>query len=62
MYGNYDGKDEIPEFDLYIGVDYWDTVKLSSDSNMRFYEIIYFFSADTEYVCLVKTSSGIPFI
>ncbi|XWS16271.1 hypothetical protein CRYUN_Cryun34aG0070800 [Craigia yunnanensis] len=62
LYGNYDGKNETPEFDLYIGVDYWDTVELPSESFLLFHEIISFFSADTESVCLVKTSSGIPFI
>ncbi|XVE88781.1 hypothetical protein DITRI_Ditri19aG0096400 [Diplodiscus trichospermus] len=62
LYGNYDGKDEIPEFDLYVGADYWTTVKLSSNQKKLFYEIVYFFSADTEYLCLVKTGSGIPFI
>ncbi|XVF83108.1 hypothetical protein PTKIN_Ptkin16aG0106400 [Pterospermum kingtungense] len=62
LYGNYDGKDEIPEFGLYIGVDFWATVQLSSDSERTYYEIIYFLSADTVSICLVKTGSGIPFI
>ncbi|XP_022777203.1 LOW QUALITY PROTEIN: probable LRR receptor-like serine/threonine-protein kinase At1g05700 [Durio zibethinus] len=62
LYGNYDDKNEIPEFDIYVGVNYWDTVKLSSAWYMLFLEIIHFFTADTEYVCLVNTGSGIPFI
>ncbi|XP_022715074.1 putative leucine-rich repeat receptor-like serine/threonine-protein kinase At2g19230 [Durio zibethinus] len=62
LYGNYDDKNEIPEFDVYVGVNYWDTVKLQSVWYMLFLEIIHFFTADTEYVCLVNTGSGIPFI
>ncbi|OMO66487.1 hypothetical protein COLO4_30541 [Corchorus olitorius] len=62
LYGNYDGNDQVPEFDLYIGVNYWRTVKLPSVSQKYFYQIVYLFSADTDYLCLVKTGSGIPFI
>ncbi|XVE88779.1 hypothetical protein DITRI_Ditri19aG0096200 [Diplodiscus trichospermus] len=61
LYGNYDGKDKIPRFDLYLGADRWTTVELSLNLP-KFYEILYFFSADTEYLCLVNTGSGIPFI
>ncbi|XP_007024354.2 PREDICTED: probable LRR receptor-like serine/threonine-protein kinase At1g05700 [Theobroma cacao] len=62
LYGNYDGKNEIPEFELYVGVNYWDTVRLPSLWYMLFLDIIYFFTADTGYVCLVNTGLGIPFI
>ncbi|XVF86730.1 hypothetical protein PTKIN_Ptkin18bG0065600 [Pterospermum kingtungense] len=62
LYGNYDSKDEIPEFDLYIGVDFRATIQLSSNSDWIYYEIIYFLSADTINICLVNTGSGIPFI
>ncbi|OMO66488.1 hypothetical protein COLO4_30542 [Corchorus olitorius] len=62
LYGNYDGKDQVPEFDLYMGVNYWTTVRLSSVSQMLLHDLVYFFSADTDYLCLVNTGSGIPFI
>ncbi|XVF86731.1 hypothetical protein PTKIN_Ptkin18bG0065700 [Pterospermum kingtungense] len=62
LYGNYDGKNKIPEFDLYVRVDYWVTVQLSPLWYMPCYEIIYFLSADNVNICLVKTSSGVPFI
>ncbi|XWS18926.1 hypothetical protein CRYUN_Cryun32bG0086900 [Craigia yunnanensis] len=59
-YGNYDGNNKAPKFDLYLGVNYWTTVLL--DGIRRFYEIIHVFPADTEYVCLVNTGSGTPLI
>ncbi|KAK8608410.1 hypothetical protein V6N13_023834 [Hibiscus sabdariffa] len=60
-YGNYDRKNQPPKFDLYVGVNYWTTV----DSNAYgafFREIMHVFPTDTEYVCLVNTGSGSPFI
>ncbi|KAK6264165.1 hypothetical protein SCA6_019599 [Theobroma cacao] len=62
LYGNYDGKNATPEFDLYVGVNYWNTVRLQTKRSLSFYEIIHFFTADTEYVCLANTGLGIPFI
>ncbi|XP_022724425.1 probable LRR receptor-like serine/threonine-protein kinase At2g28960 isoform X2 [Durio zibethinus] len=59
-YGNFDGKNQAPKFDLYIGVNYWTTVEFNFTS--RFYEVIHVFPADTEYVCLVNTGSGTPLI
>ncbi|XP_022723769.1 probable LRR receptor-like serine/threonine-protein kinase At1g05700 [Durio zibethinus] len=59
-YGNFDGKNQAPKFDLYIGVNYWTTVEFSF--TRRFYEVIHVFPADTEYVCLVNTGSGTPLI
>ncbi|MBA0767524.1 hypothetical protein Gotri_016397, partial [Gossypium trilobum] len=58
-YGNYDRKNQPPKFDLYLGVNYWATV--NSRSNVC-YEIIHVFPADTEYMCLVNTGSGTPFL
>ncbi|KAK3411653.1 hypothetical protein EUGRSUZ_I00390, partial [Eucalyptus grandis] len=56
-YGNYDGKNQAPLFDLYIDVNYWATV-----SSAAFQEIIYVPKADDIRVCLVKTGNGVPFI
>ncbi|XP_021765382.1 probable LRR receptor-like serine/threonine-protein kinase At1g05700 isoform X2 [Chenopodium quinoa] len=61
-YGNYDGLNRKPRFDLYIGVNYWATVKFISVENKPFYEIIYTSPVDLIYVCLVNTGSGTPFI
>ncbi|KAL6335179.1 hypothetical protein AAG906_029407 [Vitis piasezkii] len=33
LYGNYDDKDQLPEFDLHLGVNTWDTVVLDDASN-----------------------------
>ncbi|KAL1077040.1 hypothetical protein V6Z11_D10G070000 [Gossypium hirsutum] len=60
-YGNYDRKNKIPKFDLYLGVNYWATVNLTNFEGF-FYEIIHVFPADTEYVCLANTGTGTPFI
>lgn len=60
-YGNYDLKNKIPKFDLYLGVNYWETVNLAAFT-WGFHEIIHVFPADTEYVCLVNTDNGTPFI
>ncbi|KAK6267763.1 hypothetical protein QUC31_011923 [Theobroma cacao] len=63
-YGNYDSTKQPPKFDLYLGVNYRDTVTLDNASSPKYYEIIHVFSAesDTQFVCLVNTGSGIPFI
>ncbi|GMI77966.1 hypothetical protein like AT4G29990 [Hibiscus trionum] len=60
-YGNYDRKNQPPTFDLYLGVNYWDTVGFNFLPTF-FYDIIHVFPADTEDVCLVNTGSGTPFI
>ncbi|KAK4790439.1 hypothetical protein SAY86_017743 [Trapa natans] len=58
FYGNYDGLWQTPEFDLYIDVNYWTTVK----SNYTSSEIIYSTWRNYINVCLVNIGSGVPFI
>ncbi|KAM3405306.1 hypothetical protein ACQJBY_008030 [Aegilops geniculata] len=64
MYGNYDGLNMIPVFDLYLGVNFWATVNFSKDHpDMAFYcEIITVLPEDSVQVCLVDTGLGTPFI
>ncbi|KAK1625942.1 hypothetical protein QYE76_000257 [Lolium multiflorum] len=62
MYGNYDGLDSPPVFDLYIGVNYWQTVKISSPGVAMFVEAIVMVPDDFVQVCLVNTGTGRPFI
>lgn len=62
MYGNYDGKNQTPVFDLYLGVNKWNTVQLYDFYKNVFYEIMHISSTDNIDVCLVNTGSGIPFI
>ncbi|KAL3720915.1 hypothetical protein ACJRO7_005684 [Eucalyptus globulus] len=58
-YGNYDGENKAPTFDLYIDVNYWDTI---SDTRNVYVDILYVPQADYIQVCVVKTGSGIPYI
>ena len=62
MYGNYDGKGKTPTFDLYLGVNRWDTVAVSDASSTVSKEIIHLSSSEDIYVCLVNTGYGTPFI
>lgn len=62
MYGNYDEKDQASKFDLYLGVELWDTVKIDDASNIKNKEIIHVSSSDYIHICLVNTGHGTPFI
>ncbi|KAD4982872.1 hypothetical protein E3N88_19543 [Mikania micrantha] len=60
MYGNYDFKNQIPEFDLYLGNDHWSRVRVGSFAIDN--EIIHLASSNYIYVCLVNIGLGNPFI
>ncbi|KAJ0718080.1 putative transferase, protein kinase RLK-Pelle-LRR-I-1 family [Helianthus annuus] len=62
MYGNYDLKRRLPEFDVYLGPDYWDTLKLNSSATPVNMEIIHMSLSDYIHVCLLNTGRGTPFI
>ena len=62
MYGNYDGKKALPEFDLYVNVNFWSTVTFRNASENVIKEILTFAESDTVYVCLVNKGKGTPFI
>lgn len=62
MYGNYDGKENLPKFDLHIGPNKWETVTLTSASSDTKREIIHVLTSSLLYLCLVKTGSGTPFV
>ena len=62
MYGNYDGKGNLPQFDLYLGPNKWDTVKVLNSSISLVKELIDVPSRNYIHVCLVNTGSGTPFI
>jgi hypothetical protein len=62
-YGNYDSKNQTQiKFDLYIGVNHWETVRVAEDMFTTYSDIIHYSVTDTIYVCLVNTGSGVPFI
>ncbi|KAL0722763.1 hypothetical protein Bca4012_037362 [Brassica carinata] len=58
VYGNYDGLNVDPNFDLYLGPNLWTTMS----SNDTIEEIIHVTQTDSLQVCLVKTGISIPFI
>ncbi|MCD7446780.1 hypothetical protein HAX54_016873 [Datura stramonium] len=62
LYGNYDGKSQQPDFDLHLGVDFWDTIKIVNASTPLIRETIHVLSSDFVHVCLVNTGRGTPFI
>lgn len=62
MYGNYDGKDTVPAFDLYLGANKWGLVKLENESSVTTMEIIHIPPSDYVFVCLVNSGHGTPFI
>ncbi|XP_065621921.1 putative leucine-rich repeat receptor-like protein kinase At2g19210 [Quercus suber] len=62
MYGNYDGIGKIPKFDLYLGVNKWDTVAVTDASSTLTKEIMHLSLSEDIYVCLVNTGSGTPFV
>ncbi|KAL4625943.1 hypothetical protein ACB092_05G060300 [Castanea dentata] len=63
FYGNYDGKNQTPEFDLHLGVNEWKTVSLTNDVPYGVhYDIIHVPLMDYIDVCLINTGRGVPFI
>ncbi|XP_010246125.1 PREDICTED: putative leucine-rich repeat receptor-like protein kinase At2g19210 isoform X2 [Nelumbo nucifera] len=62
MYGNYDGSNKLPTFDLYLGVNHWDTLTFDNASHIQTKEIIHVAPADDIYVCLLDKGQGTPFI
>ncbi|CAH8322262.1 unnamed protein product [Eruca vesicaria subsp. sativa] len=65
MYGNYDGgvnEKALPEFDLYLNVNFWSTVKFKNASEQVFKEILTFTESEVIYICLVNKGKGTPFI
>ena len=59
LYGNYDGLQRPPTFDIYLDVNRWTTVAAGEFARK---EIIALAVADSVDVCLVNTGLGIPFI
>ncbi|KAK7245498.1 hypothetical protein RIF29_40344 [Crotalaria pallida] len=62
LYGNYDGENKLPEFDLYVGANFWSTVKFSNISEQVVMEIISMAQSEVTDVCLVNKGLGTPFI
>ncbi|GMN67673.1 hypothetical protein TIFTF001_036736, partial [Ficus carica] len=62
FYGDYDEHDMPLTFDLYVGNDLWDSVKISNSSSYVYKEIIHVPPRNRVLVCLVNTGNGNPFI
>ncbi|CAG7876806.1 unnamed protein product [Brassica rapa] len=63
VYGNYDGLNEYPSFDLYLGPNLWENIDLSAlGTNGTFEEIIHKPVSKSLQVCLVKRGTSIPLI
>ncbi|KAL1221653.1 putative LRR receptor-like serine/threonine-protein kinase [Cardamine amara subsp. amara] len=58
-YGNYDGLNVNPKFDLHVGPNMWIAVDLEYENDR---EIIYMTKSNLLQICLVKTGSTIPMI
>ncbi|CAA7036747.1 unnamed protein product [Microthlaspi erraticum] len=62
LYGNYDGLNNYPKFNLYIGPNFWKSVDLNADDGVSMGEIIHSPRSNYLDVCLVKTDTSTPFI
>lgn len=62
LYGNYDGLNSIPSFDLFLGVEKWDTIVLADAATPLVKEIMHIPSSNYTSLCLVSTELGTPFI
>ncbi|CAA7017630.1 unnamed protein product [Microthlaspi erraticum] len=60
-YGNYDGKNTYPRFDIHIGPNLWATVSFEYDDQQEF-EIIHMAKSNSLQICLVQTGTTTPFI
>lgn len=62
FYGNYDGLNQAPQFDLHLGANFWDTITFENASLSTISEIIYTPPLDYIHPCLINTGKGTPFI
>ncbi|KAL0562297.1 hypothetical protein IC582_002749 [Cucumis melo] len=62
VYGNYDGLNKLPIFDLYFGDSLWDKVEITYLAGEVYKEIIHNPSVNRVQICLINTGTGIPFI
>ncbi|XP_021829655.1 probable LRR receptor-like serine/threonine-protein kinase At1g05700, partial [Prunus avium] len=62
LYGNYDDQYRLPEFQLHLGPNLWDSVKLENVSTVTNKELIHVPPRNYIHVCLVNTNKGVPFV
>ncbi|KAM5585829.1 hypothetical protein ABKV19_004971 [Rosa sericea] len=63
-YGNYDGENNLPEFELRLGDSLWDSVVFTRDlvNSIIAKELIHIPMRNYIHVCLVDINKGVPFI
>uniref|UniRef100_A0A7N2LLM9 non-specific serine/threonine protein kinase n=1 Tax=Quercus lobata TaxID=97700 RepID=A0A7N2LLM9_QUELO len=62
VYGNYDGLSKLPQFDIHLGVNMWDTINITDMSLDFSTELIHVPYQNYLQICLVNTGFGVPFI
>ncbi|XP_013591815.1 PREDICTED: putative receptor-like protein kinase At3g46340 isoform X1 [Brassica oleracea var. oleracea] len=62
LYGNYDGLNITPKFDLYVGPNFWVMIDLEKRISGQTEEIIYIPRSNSLDLCLVKTGPTTPII
>ncbi|KAE8816339.1 putative LRR receptor-like serine/threonine-protein kinase [Hordeum vulgare] len=62
FYGDYDGLNRMPIFDLHIGVNFWNTVNISGSGYVVQVEAFVVVPSDFLQICLINTGTGTPFI
>ncbi|XP_016652369.1 PREDICTED: putative leucine-rich repeat receptor-like serine/threonine-protein kinase At2g19230, partial [Prunus mume] len=63
VYGNYDGQEKAPEFELHLGANLWESIRFENASvGAADKELIHVPLRSYIHVCLVNTGSGVPFI
>jgi hypothetical protein len=61
-YGNYDGLNNSPRFDLYLGPNIWTTIDMGKSGDGVLEEIIHITRSNILDICLVKTGTSTPMI
>ncbi|KAG2311933.1 hypothetical protein Bca4012_026448 [Brassica carinata] len=62
FYGNFDGLNVSPEFDMYIGPNKWTNIDLQKEPSGSCKEIIHIPRSNSLQICLVKTGATTPMI
>ena len=62
VYGNYDGLNNPPRFDLYLGPNIWTSLDLGKTGFAATEEIIHITRSNSLDLCLVKTGTSTPLI
>ncbi|XP_019101016.1 PREDICTED: probable leucine-rich repeat receptor-like protein kinase At2g28990 isoform X2 [Camelina sativa] len=62
LYGNYDGLNTYPNFDLYLGPNKWETIDLERYKNGTWVGMIHTPRSSSLEMCLVKTGTTFPLI